>query len=150
MANIVPFGGFSGLGPFGRLGHMGLTSSFGMSDLLRTMLGDSLSGTFRVDIHDEGDRYEIEADLPGLHREMINVTAQDGMLTISADMDQETETEKDDYVVHERRRGTVSRSFSISDVREDEITASYTDGVLKVILPKGSDDDLKKRTVPID
>ena len=60
---------------------------------------------FRVDVRDKGDHYQIDADLPGLHREMIDVTINDGMLTISADMDEESKTEKDDYVINERRTG---------------------------------------------
>lgn len=146
MANLPSFGGGSpfGINPFGGTGHMGL------GGLFRSMFGDLTMSSFPVDVHDEGDRYEIDAELPGLHREMIKVEAKGGVLTISADMDQETETKKDDYVIHERRAGTMSRSFPIGDVKEDDITATYQDGILKVILPKGQDDDAGKRTIQID
>lgn len=141
MADIRPYDGFGGIAR---------PSSFGMSDFFRTIFGDPLEGTFRVDVHDEGDHYEVDAELPGLHREMINVEAHDGILMISADMDQETSTKKDDYVIRERRTGTVRRSFTIGDVKEDDITATYKDGVLKVILPKGQDNDTKARKIQID
>ena len=141
MANLVPFG---------RFGGFDLGRAFGFEEAFRDMLGPAFGSTFSVDVQDEGDKYKITADLPGLHREMINVEVQNEVLTISANMDSETQSQKDDYVVHERRQGMVSRSFSISDVDEDAITATYRDGVLTVILPKGKDDDVKKHRVQID
>lgn len=145
MANIQPFGGF---GPFGG-GLFGSVDRW-PGTLFRSMFGGTMTGSFPIDIRDEGDKYVVEADMPGLHREMIHVDIQDGVLTISTDMDQETQTEGEDYVVHERRSGTMSRSFSVQDVNEDAVTASYTDGVLKVTLPKGKDDDKQKKIINID
>lgn len=104
---------------------------------------------FRVDVKDKDDRYEVDADLPGLHREMIDVSYDDGILTISADMNEESKTEKDNYVVNERRMGRVSRSFSVSDVKEDDITAEYKDGVLKVVLPKNGEEKKKSKKIDI-
>lgn len=153
MANIKPFFGNWG---FGAMDRWDPANSFGFGDFFKNRFDlmknpfDALGGSFRVDIRDAGDKYEIQADLPGLHREMIKLEVQDGVLTISADMDQAIETQKDDYVIHERRQGTVSRSFGISDVKEEEITANYANGVLTVILPKGTDDDAKKRVISVD
>lgn len=141
MADITPFGGLNRFDP---------TSQFGISDFFRGLFGDPLAGTFRVDVRDEGDRYEIEADLPGLHREMIDVNAKNGYLTISANMDSEKEDKGEGYVVHERRQGTVSRSFAIGNVDEDAITAVYRDGVLKVVLPKGADPNNGPRKISVD
>lgn len=141
MSSLVPFGHFSGLD---------LGRAFGMSDMFRNMFEGTMGGAFKVDVRDEGDKYVIDADLPGLHREMINVEAKDGVLTITANMDSETQTQKDDYVVRERRQGTMTRSFSFTDVNEDGISASYKEGVLTVILPKGKDNEDSARRIQID
>lgn len=143
----------AGLIPFGR--RYSLSRGFDDLDFwdgsfMRNFFNGSDGFTnFRVDVKDKEDRYEVDADLPGLHREMIDVSYDEGILTISADMNEESKTEKDNYVVNERRMGRVSRSFSVSDVKEDEITAEYKDGVLKVVLPKSGEEKKKSKKIDI-
>lgn len=126
------------------------SSTFGLSDFFRNIFGDPLAGTFRVDVLDDKDHYELVADLPGLHRENIDVQAKNGYLTITANMDSSKHEEGENFVIHERRSGTVSRSFAIGDVNEDEIHAEYKDGLLHVTLPKGSDNDDQPRRISVD
>ncbi len=109
-------------------------------DFFRAFFGDRrMMEAFRVDVEDKGDRYELTADLPGVRKEDVQVELQEGVLTISAKMNEERE-EKDEktghYLFRERRTGGMTRSFNVDGVREDEITATYTDGVLKLVLPK--------------
>lgn len=144
MAGLIPFGRRHGLSH----GFDGL--DFWDGGFMRNFFNGSDGFTnFKVDVKDKDDRYEVDADLPGLHREMIDVSYDEGILTISADMNEESKTEKDNYVVNERRMGRVSRSFSVSDVKEDEITAEYKDGVLKVVLPKSGEEKKKSRKIDI-
>ena len=92
----------------------------------------------RVDVLDEGDRFVLKADLPGVKRDDLSVTVGDGVLTISAGFD-ETDGSKDGedrYVCRERRIGSVSRAFSVEGIREEGITAGFSDGVLRLELPK--------------
>ena len=147
MAELTPFGsrrhGLSRMNTFDDL-------DFQDKSFLRNFFNGSEGfSNFRVDVRDKGDHYEIDADLPGLHREMIDVTINDGMLTISADMDEESKTEKNDYVINERRTGRVSRSFSVPDVKDDEITAEYKDGVLKINLPKSTEEEKKSHKIDV-
>ena len=93
---------------------------------------------FRTDIRDAGDRYVLEAELPGFRKEDISLDVKDGILTISAEH-KENSDQKDDkgsYIRRERRYGSFSRSFDISGIDESGITASYTNGVLELSLPK--------------
>lgn len=144
MAGLIPFGHRRGL-------------SRGIDDLdfwdgsfMRNFFnGSDGFANFKVDVRDFDDRYEIDADLPGLHREMIDVSYDDGVLTISADKSEESKTEKDNYVLSERRMGRVSRSFSVNDVKEDGITAEYKDGVLKVVLAKSGEEKKKFKKIDI-
>ena len=92
--------------------------------------------SFRVDIRDEGDRYLLSADLPGIPRDQISVTVRDSVLTISADTVTETKEEKDSFVCSERRRGHMERKFNLDGIQEDAITATSKDGVLTLTLPR--------------
>ena len=66
---------------------------------------------FRVDIHDDNDHYTLEAELPGVKEDQINLTVENDTLTIAADMQSERKDEKAYY--SERRVGHVSRSFTL-------------------------------------
>ena len=92
----------------------------------------------KVDVRDEGDRYVLEADLPGMNKDDVKVEVENGVLTLSAEFNQEKEEkgEEDRYVYRERRCGSVRRSFNIDGSREEDITAGFKDGVLRLELPK--------------
>lgn len=93
---------------------------------------------FRTDIRDAGDRFVLEAELPGFNKEDIKLDVKDGILTISAQHD-ENKDEKDNkgsYIRRERRYGSFTRSFDVTGVDEEHITASYNNGVLELNLPK--------------
>ena len=93
---------------------------------------------FRTDIRDAGDRFVLEAELPGFQKEDIKLDVKDGILTISAQHDEhkEEKDEKGSYIRRERRYGSFSRSFDVTGVDEEHITASYNNGVLELNLPK--------------
>ncbi|MGR8918675.1 MAG: Hsp20/alpha crystallin family protein [Gammaproteobacteria bacterium] len=96
------------------------------------------SMTPRVDIRDKGDHYEITAELPGVNKDDLEVTLEDGVLSIAAETRQEDKEEKDGKVIRqERRYGRFVRSFQIGEgVREEDIEASFNDGVLCLKAPK--------------
>ena len=93
---------------------------------------------FRTDIRDTGDKYVLEAELPGFSKEDISLDLKDGILTISAEHT-ENNDQKDDngsYIRRERRYGSFRRSFDVTGIDENAITAAYQDGVLELSLPK--------------
>ena len=109
--------------------------------------GSSVMGNFRTDVIDNGDSYELEAELPGFKKEDIKLDVENDILTISAEhtydsKDEEkpegekTEKGKKNYVKRERYYGSYSRSFDVSAVEVDKIEAEYSDGVLKLTMPK--------------
>ena len=93
---------------------------------------------FKTDIKDEGDRYELEADLPGFDKKDIHLDINGDMLTVSAERHSEHEEKdkKNKYVRCELSYGSYSRSFDLSGVKADEIKAKYENGVLKLTMPK--------------
>lgn len=93
-------------------------------------------GQIRTDILDKGDKYLLRAELPGFEKNDIKIDLNGDMLTISAEHNQESVDEKDDYVRRERRYGSFTRSFDVTGIQTDKIDASYNNGVLELALPK--------------
>lgn len=96
------------------------------------------SSTFRTDIRDQGDKFLLEAELPGFSKEDIRLDVKDNILTIQAQRKQERE-EKDEngtYLRRERRFGSFTRTFDVTGIDEEGITAAYENGVLALTLPK--------------
>ena len=93
---------------------------------------------FRTDVTDEGDHYLLETDLPGFEKKDITLDIYDDMLTIRAERKSKVEEKdkKDKVIRMERSYGSYQRSFDISGVDADQIKAKYTDGVLRLTLPK--------------
>lgn len=103
----------------------------------RNFFGNSsATSTFRTDIRDEGDKFVMEAELPGFRKEDIKLDLKDGILTVSAQHNESNEDKKDNYIRRERRYGSFSRSFDVSGIQEENISASYNNGVLELTLPK--------------
>ncbi|MGI6239764.1 MAG: Hsp20/alpha crystallin family protein [Christensenellales bacterium] len=98
--------------------------------------GDAMPASFRVDVKDEGEQYVMEAELPGISRDHIKIDVDDGVLTIIAEWKQADKEGRGEYLVSERRAGRVQRSFTLENVLEDQITAEYSDGVLRLTMPK--------------
>ena len=112
------------------------------NDFFRPFFAENFGMTaqraMKVDVRDEGDRFVLEADMPGASKDNVKVEVQDGLMTISANYD-ESKDEKDDegkFVYRERRTGSMSRSFNVEGIQEDGITAQFRDGVLRLELPK--------------
>ena len=104
-------------------------SFFDVSD----MLG---SAGFRVDVRDKGDAFLLEAELPGVPKDKINLTLNEDTLVISAEMNEEKAEEHSGYLFSERRSGHVERRFTLDGIQSDAISADYENGVLKVLIPK--------------
>ncbi len=105
----------------------------------KNFLGDSDFGGFshlRTDIIDKGDKYLLQAELPGFKKEEIQIDIHDNTLNIHAEHKEEKEEKKDNYVRRERRYGSFSRSFDISNIDVDKIMACYNEGILELEMPK--------------
>ena len=99
---------------------------------------DKMSLQFmKTDIKENEKDYILEVDLPGYQKENIKVDVTDGYLTIQAKSHNDVEEEEGTYVRRERFTGEVSRTFYVGeDIKEDEIHASFQNGILKLVVPK--------------
>lgn len=90
-----------------------------------------------VDIKEENDRFVILADLPGVDPKEIEVSMENGVLSIRGERKSEKEEERDGFRRVERVRGTFYRRFSLPDTADaDRIEARGRDGVLEIVIPK--------------
>ncbi len=103
-----------------------------------------------VDVREDDNEYTVRAELPGVKKEDINVTLEDGVLTISGDSKSETEEKKGGRVIRqERRYGKYMRSLRLgTQVDERKTKAKYKDGVLELVLPKA--ESVKPKRIAVD
>ncbi len=106
--------------------------------------GGNTLGGFKTDIKDTGDAIVLEADLPGVKKEDIHIDIDGSYLSITAQRSTSRE-DKDsagNYLRCERSYGSFSRSFDISGIKSEDISAAYENGVLTLTMPK------REKTVP--
>lgn len=134
-----------------------------LTDLFPALLDEELSlldkfsssltkNSFNTDIHETDQEYQLKIDLPGFDKENIFVDFNHDILTIQATRQEET-SEKDDkgtFIKRERSYGSMTRQFYLKNVNEDNAKANYTDGVLRLTLPKLSSKEITKKQLTIE
>ena len=102
-----------------------------------------------VDIVDNRDSLVIKADIPGVDKDKIEVSVEDGMLTIKGENKEEKKTRENGFIRTERFQGSYYRAVSLpAAVNKDQIKAVYNNGVLEVTIPKV--DEAKPKQVKVD
>ena len=97
------------------------------------------NGLMKTDIKENENAFEVSIALPGVKKDDIEIELKDEYLTVSAktDMKKDEEDKKSNYIRRERYYGSCSRSFYVGDaVTENDIKASYEDGILTLDIPK--------------
>ncbi|MGM0500938.1 MAG: Hsp20/alpha crystallin family protein [Bacillota bacterium] len=124
------------------------------SDLFSSVLEDFMDMNnlvnFKTDIKETDEAYILEAELPGMDKEDINLELDNNYLTISANNQEVIEEEKEDYIRKERRTGRYQRRFKLNNVDQNDITAEYNDGILEVNLPKLEEEKSNRKTIDIN
>ena len=122
--------------------HDDVNQLFGDTQFGTSAAGDQSSivtsnWTPAVDIKEETDRFVLKADIPGVDPKEIEVTMDNGVLTIKGERKHESEQEANGYKRVERSYGSFYRRFSLPDSADAErVTATGKDGVLEVSIPK--------------
>jgi HSP20 family protein len=101
-----------------------------------------------VDVSEFEDRYEVEVEVPGMKKEDIKVSFEDGILRLTGEKKQEEKTDKKNFHRIERSYGSFERAFRIpGEVQADAIKARYDNGVLNISIPKA--EEAKPRQIEI-
>jgi len=103
----------------------------------------------RSDIYENNNRYIIDIDLPGFSKENIRINYDNGYITVDA-IKTEDKRSLDKYIRKERFMGEIKRSFYIGDKKEQDITATYKNGVLNISFPKEELNRKNKKNIAID
>ena len=120
-----------------------LPRKFYLDDIFDNML-EGTKYDMKCDIYEKDGAYHIEADIPGLNKEDITIDHNNGYITIKAVKEEKNEEENKNMIRKERFYGTMERKFYVGDVDEDNIEATFNNGVLKIIVPKIDKDKSKK------
>ena len=121
--------------------------NFFNDDFFTTM--GNMQGNFNVDLKETDEKYLIEADLPGIKKEDIEIDFQNNHLLINAKRQESIEDKRENYVRRERHHGEFKRSFYIDNADENKINASFNNGVLKIAISKTNKDNNKRRKIDI-
>ena len=107
-------------------------------DSLFDFMPTRMENNMKCDIYEKEGNYHIEMDLPGFKKEDISVEAKDGYLTIKAEKKSEVneEDESKNYIRRERSFGSFERTFTLGDLDQEKIDASFADGTLSIVVPK--------------
>lgn len=118
--------------------HREIDQLFGDSLATAATDGNALATwTPSVDVHEEPERFTVHADLPGVDPKDIQVTAEEGVLTIRGSRRFEKRANQQGYERLERVEGDFLRRFSLPEnARADDIKARHANGVLELVIPK--------------
>jgi len=136
----------SGLVPFNRRNTNLARSSIGFENfynMLDDFFNDGfmpsrnlLRDTFKIDIEEKDTEYVVEAEVPGINRDEIDLSIEEEILSISVNRSEETNNDGKNYLHRERRSSSMSRRVRLTNANLDEIKAKLDGGVLTVTIPK--------------
>ncbi len=90
-----------------------------------------------MDVIERDNEIRCAFELPGLSQDALQITVENGVLTVSGEKKYEHDTEQDGTRYTERRYGQFQRSFTLPEhVASDQISANFENGVLTLVLPK--------------
>ena len=106
----------------------------------KPLYGHNAKNLMKTDVRERDDGYEVDIELPGFHKDEVQLSLENGYLNIVAakGLDKDEKDKKTGKLIRqERYAGNLSRSFYVGeDITEDDITAKLEHGVLSLQIPK--------------
>ena len=103
------------------------------------LYGKHAKNMMKTDIRETENNYELDIDLPGFKKDEVHLELKDGYLSVEANkaLDKDEKDDKGRYIRQERWSGSCSRSFFVGEnVKPEDVSAKFEDGILKIALPK--------------
>ena len=110
-----------------------------MQHMDRRLYGRNAKREMKTDVREKEDGYEIDMDLPGFKKDQVELTLENGYLTVTANkgFDKDEKDKQGRMIRQERYAGSMQRSFYVGDnMTEEDVKAHFEDGVLHLNLPK--------------
>ena len=110
-----------------------------MQHMNRRLYGRNAKREMKTDVREKEDGYEIDMDLPGFKKDQVELTLENGYLTVTANkgFDKDEKDKQGRMIRQERYAGSMQRSFYVGDnMTEEDVKAHFEDGVLHLNLPK--------------
>ena len=110
-----------------------------MQHMDRRLYGRNAKREMKTDVREKEDGYEIDMDLPGFKKDQVELSLENGYLTVTANkgFDQDQKDDQGRMICQERYAGSMQRSFYVGDnMTEEDVKARFEDGVLHLNLPK--------------
>lgn len=142
LQRFDPQGGISRFDPMRGLGSM-----FDLFDFMRParIFGEDQP---RIDVDETDEAYVVKAEMPGFKKEEIKVAINGDQVAISGERSTDQERKEGNVVCRERYQGSQYRSFTLPQfVDEEKATASCSDGVLELVLPKKAGTGARQLTI---
>lgn len=118
-----------------------------MNDFAQPARARFIERTMKTDIKELEKEYELSIELPGYKKEDIKMELKEGYLNISAktEVEKENVEENGKYVHKERYSGSCNRKYFVGhDIEQQDIKAKFSDGILKVVIPKKEEKKLEE------
>lgn len=124
---------------------------FGLAPIREPQKEKEIKNLMKTDVKEYDNEYELEIDMPGYDKKDINIDLNNGYLTISATKSDKLEEQdkKHKYIRKERYFGSVSRSFYVGDIKEEDVCAKLENGTLIINIPKEQPIKEEKKRIEI-
>ena len=104
----------------------------------------------KVNVYEYDDKIGIVAEIPGLNKKQLDVSVEEGILTISGDKHSSFDAKDAKVIRRELKQSSFKRQFELGELLDGEnISANFKDGILSVSVPKVEPEKPKKHTVKI-
>ena len=105
----------------------------------KQLYGKHAAHVMKTDVHENDEGYEVVIDLPGFKKDELNLSLENGYLTVSATkgIDKDEKNKQGKIIRQERYAGSMQRSFFVGEnITHEDIKAKFEDGVLRLSVPK--------------
>ncbi len=120
----------------------------------RKLYGRHAANVMKTDVQEHDEGYELDIDLPGIKKDDIKVSLENGYLTVNAskNLDKDKKNIKGRVIRQERYSGAMQRSFYVGEaLTEADVKAKFEDGVLKLNVPKKEAEKIpENKTIAIE
>ena len=119
-------------------------------DEFNDLFGNVLEKDMKTNIMENADNYQVTSEIPGVSKENIKIDVADNTLTIRVNKKKEDKDEKKNYLVKEISESSLSRSFYLDEMDENNITAKMDNGILTITVGKVKEVKPQTRRISIE